>query len=72
MIGRAINHHDLGKSFIKWTFLYSLEKKAFERKKKKKLESLKGRLWKNIRVFERIKRVLEKGNYIYIFFLKMN
>ena len=52
---------------MKWIFLYSLEKKAFERKKKKKLESLKGRLWKNIRVFERIKRVLEKGNYIYIY-----
>ena len=51
---------------MKWIFLYSLEKKAFERKKKK-LESLKGRLWKNIRVFERIKRVLEKGNYIYIY-----
>ena len=58
MIGGAINHHDLEEVFVKWIFLYSLEKKAFE----KNLEPLKGRFWENLGVIERTKKgFLEKG-----------
>ena len=41
---------------MKWIFLYSLKKKAFE----KILESLKGKLWTNLGVFKRKKKVFRK------------
>ena len=57
MIGGAINHHDLEEVLSNGSSCI-LEKKAFE----KILESLKGRFWKTLGVFEGTKKkFLEKG-----------
>ena len=61
MIGRAIKHHDLEKIFIKWILLYSLEKKAFEKKN--------GIFERTKRAFR--KRLLKRPNAPSPIFLKM-
>ena len=60
LIGRAINLHDLEETFSNGSSCILLKRRLLG-KEKKKIESLKGRLWKNLGVFEITKNFLEKG-----------